>query len=186
MKDPTRIQINCLEFVVIIIQVAATIVWLRENPVGSTPPQFPGGVPALPILSTGTDNMSSEAWSNKGNSTSQAGQHLLVIYSGLLRSFKIGHDAYFIPGKDNIIPDDISRPASVITDHILSDPTALSLQIYQKHPFLRTYSRFLPSPELLQSLTSALYTTRAVAHPVELKTLGHFVPAGSTGSTSVM
>jgi hypothetical protein len=183
MKDPTRLQINCLEFVVVILQLAATITWLEITPPAQAAVFFPHGVPFLPVLSTGSDNQVAKGWANKGFTSSPAGQQLLVIYTDILRDHKIGHDVFYIPGEDNTVADDISRPTDDPSDTLLSDFSALLLQTYQRNPFLQTYSSFHPSPELLRRISSGLYTT-ARLEPGSMKgALGHFAPAGSIGST---
>ena len=181
-KDPTHIHINCLEFVIVILQLAAAITWLRDAPATEHGRVFPKGLPPLPILATWSDNLTSVAWGEKHFTSSHAGQHLLAIYSSILREHCIRQRVYHIPGKDNLVADDISRPTDDPSDAILADPAALLHQIYQKNPFLKTYSTFRPSPELLHSLTSALYTTADLALPSAPKQLGQLAPAGSIGS----
>jgi hypothetical protein len=183
MKDPTRLQINCLEFVVVILQLAATITWLEQAPPSLVATTFPHGVPYLPILSTGSDNTVAKSWANKGFTSSPAGQQLLVLYTDILRDYKIGHDVFYIPGEDNTVADDISRPTDNPADPLLSDFPSLLAQTYQKNPFLQTYSSFHPSPELLQRITSGLYTTAKLVPGGMKNALGHFEPAGSIGST---
>ena len=186
MKDPTRLQINCLEFVVVILQLAAVITWMQEAPATDVEAVFPDGLPFLPILATGSDNQVSKGWATKGFTNSIEGQHLLMLYSDILRAHRIRQNVFFKPGKENVVPDDISRPTNSTSDPILSSPPSLYLQISQKHPFLRTYTAFQPDRILLQRITSALYTTSAL-EPREIpKKLGRLVPAGSTGSTFVM
>jgi hypothetical protein len=64
-KHPRHGQINCLEFVVVVPQLAAVIT-LFESPL---PPaglaNFPNGVPSILNHLSMTDNMSSRAWANK-------------------------------------------------------------------------------------------------------------------------
>jgi hypothetical protein len=186
MKDPTRLQINCLEFVVVILQLAATITWLEQAPTSLIKEIFPRGVPFLPILSTGSDNTVAKSWANKGFTSSPAGQQLLVLYTDILRDHKLGHEVFYIPGEANTVADDISRPTDDPNDPLLSDFPSLLEQTYRKNPFLQTYSSFHPSPELLQRISSGLYTTAKLV-PGKMKGgLGHFEPAGSIGSTLLM
>ena len=186
MKDPTRLQINCLEFVVVILQLAATITWIESIPRDQILGTFPQGIPHLPILSTGSDNQVAKAWANKGFTSSPAGQQLLVVYTDILRDHKIGHDVFYIPGEENTVADDISRPTDDPSDNLLSNFPALLSQTYQRNPFLQTFSSFHPSPELLRRISSALYTTAKLVPASMTGALGHFEPAGSIGSTLLM
>jgi hypothetical protein len=59
-SDPRSVHINSLEFIVLIIQVAAASV-------AFTDPTFPNWVrrPAFPVYEAYTDNTSAKAWTNK-------------------------------------------------------------------------------------------------------------------------
>lgn len=186
MKDPTRLQINCLEFVVVILQLAATITWLDTSDDSTILEVFPPGKPHLPILATGSDNQVSKGWGNKGFTSSLAGQALLHLYSDLLRHHRIRQNIYYEPGETNTVADDISRPTSNISDPILSDPDALVSQIFATNPWLRTYRSFLPSPDLVQRITSALYTSSSPVPRPTPRRLGQLVPAGTTGCILLM
>jgi len=168
-----------LEFVVLIVELAAVITWLKDTPEDEIRMVFPNGAPFLPRLLSKTDNQVAKSWSNKGFTTSAAGQALLYIYSDILRQNRIGHDVEYLPGELNVCADDISRPSQ----DLLINPSfdLLSQQIFLKHPSLKTWKCFHPSPELLRSLSSALYTT---ANRVPTKIPQHygvFTPTGSSG-----
>jgi hypothetical protein len=109
-KHPRHLHINCLEFVIIILQLAAVITLFES----SLPPEvlanFPNGVPSIPNHLALTDNMSSKAWANKVCTSSVRGQMLLSIYAALLCRTYIGFNCDHLPGIDNPIADMISRP----------------------------------------------------------------------------
>ena len=89
-SDPRYIHINCLEFVVVIIQLIATIVLFRDSTPGELAKQFPNGVPKFPILKSWTDNTPSKGWANKVTAKSRRGQYLLGLYAELLRLYDVG------------------------------------------------------------------------------------------------
>jgi hypothetical protein len=187
VKDPTRLQINCLEFVVVLLQLAAVIVWMETMPRDIILKVFPSGLPALPIMDTGCDNCVSEGWTNKCWTRSHEGQLLLVIYSSIIQAWRVKQEVYHVPGMDNDAADHISRPyCASPSDPILSDPILLQQQMFQRHSFLKSYMSFQPSAELLQRISSALYCNSRLEVQKPPKTLGQFVPAGSTTSCTHM
>ena len=68
-RHPDYIHINCLEFLIVVLQLAAAITRLEDQPRASLPPallaQFPAGFPHIPTLLTWTDNTPSKKWANK-------------------------------------------------------------------------------------------------------------------------
>jgi hypothetical protein len=168
------IHINSLEFIVMILQLAAVIVRL-EAPLHEQQALFPSGVPAQPILLSLTDNTAAKKWSNKVTSKSLQGQQLIGIVAELLRTRNIGLNAQHIPGVKNVLADYISRPTDLTLSH-----SARSEQIFRMNASVRTWDYFLPSPELLQCISCALYSKPIQGLPSLPKNLGRFVPAGST------
>ena len=173
--DPDYLQINCLEFVVIILQFAAFIVRMSTLSHDELRAIFPDGIPLMPILLCMTDNTASKSWANRVTSKSVRGQQLIGIFAQFLRLHKFGINAEHVAGIVNVLADFISRPTHFNLTHVQRCE-----QIFQQHPYLQTYSYFQPSPELLQLLSSALYTKPTVALPALPSNLGRFVPAGST------
>jgi hypothetical protein len=114
-------------------------------------------------------------------SKSLHGQPLIGVLAALLRARPIGLNTNHIAGSDNILADFISRPTHFALSH--SDR---SEQIFQRHASARTWDYFLPSPELLQSLSCLLSSAPTLDLPNLPKSLGRFVPAGSTISCSPM
>lgn len=179
--DPDYIHINVLEFIVVIVQFAAFIVRMDTLSPVELEAIFPNGPPVLPILLVWTDNTASKSWAHRVTTKSVMGQQFVGIYAQLLRLHKFGINTDHIAGVLNTIPDYISRPTHDNLSH-----AERSEQIFLAHPSLRTYDYFLPSAELLQLLSSALYTKPTVALPALPKTLGRIVRAGSTISCSPM
>jgi hypothetical protein len=168
------VHINSLEFIVVILQLAAVIARL-EAPLHEQQPLFPAGVPAQPILLSLTDNTAAEMWSNKVTSRSPQGQQLIGIIAELLRTRNIGLNARHIPGVKNVLADYISRPTNSNLSH-----SKRSEQIFRMNESVRTWDYFLPSPELLRSISCALSSKPIQGLPSLPRNLGRFVPAGST------
>jgi hypothetical protein len=178
---PQFLHINCLEFLVVIIQLVAVIVRMETLTPALAAQLFPEGVPLHPVALIRTDNTVAKKWANRVSSSSVAGQNLLGIYAALLKNFSIGVQCDHIPGEDNIIADFISRPN--YTFYTFPERAA---QIFQKYPFLRTYAVFQPSPELLQLLAFSLSTKPARLLPDLPRKLGQFATAESIVSSSFL
>jgi hypothetical protein len=175
------VHINSLEYIVIIIQLAAVIVRLAESPPDSLTELFPNGAPKMPVLLCQTDNTSAMAWSNRLTSKSLQGQHLIGIFAELLRQHNIGINAEHLAGYLNVLADFLSRPTHMYLTH-----AQRSEQIFQKYSSMRTWDYFQPSPELLQALSSLLLCDATPAPPKLPKKLGQFIRAGCTTSCSVI
>jgi hypothetical protein len=172
------VHINALEFIVVILQLAAIKTRLGASDAAN---YFPDGVPNIPVWLGETDNTVSASWENRATARSSQGQGLVAIYAELLRTSFIHTQCRHLAGVLNVVADDISR-----NDFSLSSSPRCS-QLFRKHPSLASLDYFLPSPELLQLLTSQLFSRHSLG-PCDLPTvLGQFVPAGCTifGSASV-
>ncbi len=184
--QPNFIHINALEFLVLILEVAAVIQALRDlaDPEidDDAADYFPDGkVPVCPILLAKADNTSAVAWLNKASTASGHGQRLIPIYSALLRLEEVGVNGDYLEGGLNDQADMISRP----TDLSLS-PADMAEQLFQTYDEMRTWRRFQPHPELLRLLSLSLFTE---PQPIPLQLpnrLGQFVPTGSTISALPM
>jgi hypothetical protein len=172
------VHINALEFIVIILQLAAIKTRIGASDVAN---YFPDGVPNIPVWLGETDNTVSASWENRAAARSSQGQGLVAIYAELLRTSFIHTQCRHLAGVLNVVADDISH-----NDFSLSSSPRCS-QLFWKHPSLASLDYFLPSPELLQLLTSQLFSRHSLG-PCDLPTvLGQFVPTGCTifGSASV-
>lgn len=173
-SDPDFVHINSLEFIVVVLQVAAIIQRFRDLRASNDTNFFPRGIPAKPVALIWTDNTSAKSWGNRLTTKSLQGQGLLEIFATLLRLDELGLNCDHIKGEDNILADDLSRQQS-FTDPLSSRLPKLSL----KHPEIMHWDYFLPSQELLLSLSSRL---SSASKPVTLnpqRRLGRFVPAAS-------
>jgi hypothetical protein len=171
-SDHGFVHINSLEFIVLVLQVAAASVALSD-------PTFMQGhkKPTFPILQVFSDNTSAKAWTNKFSTKSEVGQNLLRFYAALLRDASFGVNCEHIAGVDNGLADFLSRPTHpdvTFSSHIE--------QLFRKHPSMKNWHFFLPSPELLQLLHSLLFTKPLTGLPLLPKMLGQFVPASSISS----
>lgn len=108
-KHPAAIHINTLKFVVCLLQLAATITALDDK--NHMQKIFPAGVPPLPVLLIQSDNTASVNWCNTAvSSKSKSGQMFVHIYAELLERTDAAVKCEHIPGKKNVIADDLSRP----------------------------------------------------------------------------
>ena len=177
---PGYVHINFLEFIVVILQLAAV-----KTRIASASPEelrrfFPGGKPDIPVWYGETDNTVSKSWENRATASSSQPQGLVSIYAELLRTSMIHTQCEHIAGELNVVADDISR-------NDFSLPLfARSRQLFRKHPSLRRCAYFQPSQGLLQLLTSRLFLPPSPVPPVLPTELGHFVHVDSTTSISVV
>jgi hypothetical protein len=182
-KHPDYIHINCLEFVTVILQLAACITRLELDPYSALPlslrRRYPNGIPALPTVVIWTDNTPSKRWANKVTTASPMGQTLVQIFGELLRRSDIAINCDWIAGVDNVRADMLSCPDLSLT------PLELYSQIYRKEPQLRSWNFFRPSPELVSLLGSRLLCTACPDPPVVPATLGRFEAEGFTTTSSV-
>ena len=169
---PGYVHINALEFIVIILQLAAIRVRLSEPGVGPT--YFNGARPHIPVWLGETDNTVSDSWATRVSSRGVQGQGLTRVYAELLRTTRVHTTTRHLAGKLNVVADDISR-----NDFSLS-PRARVQRIRALHPSLEHYEYFLPSPELGRHLFSHLFSGPSTEPYVLPPVLGQFLPASST------
>ena len=177
-KHPDFVHINSLEFIIIILQMCATIVRFETMEPADQHRLFPNGMPELPVICCWTDNMSSRSWANSATAKSSAGQRLVGAFAELLRTRNLGINCEHIPGIQNVLSDFISRPT-----HYKFSPPQRAEQVFRTHASLRTYTYFHPSPGLLHVLSSLLFSKDLLVLPSLPKCLGHFGPVGSTTSS---
>jgi hypothetical protein len=172
-RHPEFVHINCLEFVVLLLQIVACVVYL-EDPCDLTLLGLPADpLPAIPILLALTDNMSSKSWIHRVITSSSKGQALIQVYAALLRRSSIGLQCDHIPGVLNVDPDFISRPNLCLSPH------DWYTQIFRQVPRLRFYNYFQPSVELISLLQSRLSCDSPQGLPELPKNLGRLVPVES-------
>lgn len=176
---PGYVHINSLEFIVVILQLAAIRTRLETMTSESEVLYFPSGRPAIPVWHGETDNSVSKSWENRATARTSQGQGLVSVYAELLRTSMVHTQCEHLAGTLNEVADDISR-------NDFSLPYLVrTKQLFLKHPSLASLDYFQPSQGLLQLLTSRLYS-RHTPVPCELpQTLGQFLPAGSITSISV-
>jgi hypothetical protein len=175
-RNPNYVHINCLEFIVLLLQIAACIVYL-EAPYDSTMSGLPADVPpAIPILLALTDNMSSKSWIHRIITASPHGQALIQIYAALLRRSSLGLQCDHIPGVLNVEPDFISRP------NLCLSPFDWYEQIFRVVPKLQSYYYFQPSQELISEIQLRLFSDLPLGLPELPKNLGQLARGVSTTS----
>ena len=170
-SDPGYVHINSLEFIVVILQLAA-IRTRMESPAWAL--YFPHGVPDIPVWLGETDNTVSNSWATRVSAKGSQGQGLVAIYSELLRTTRLHTTTRHLAGKLNVVADDISR-----NDFSLS-PRLRVQRLVNLHPLLADYDYFHPSPELARDLSSHLYSGPSTGHYELPRVLGQFKPAHST------
>ena len=159
-----------MEFIIVILQLAATITQLEETTMLPQIAQaFPDGIPALAKLLIRTDNSPSQNWAHKVSAKSEKGQHMVRIYAALLERTSITVACTHVSGVKNDLADFISRPPTN-----LPSPAMRHKQIFEKEPKLKLYRYFRPAPELLSSLASKL-SSEQWSETIQLpKQLGQF------------
>ncbi|KAI2489086.1 hypothetical protein MHU86_25515 [Fragilaria crotonensis] len=176
-----KIHINLMEFVVVIVQLAATITLMEETglykPLQRT---FPNGIAKLAKLLIRTDNSPSQNWAHKVSAKSERGQQMVHLYAALLERTTIAVSCTHVSGATNLLADFLSRPPT----HLPS-PALRHQQIFEKEPKLASYRYFRPSPELLSSLASRLFNEQWIATTTLPKLLGQFEAGESITSSFV-
>ena len=173
-KDPLKVHINCLEFIIALLQFAAVCERLQYLPSAMAAAHFPLGTLHLPALLIQSDNTPTKRWANKITTKSRQGQNLLTIFAEMLRLTDVGVNTEWLKGELNTRPDFISRP-----DLSLSTAARFE-QIYQLEPRLTGYSFFLPNPALLSIIRSRLYSESPMGLPDLPKSWGQFVHVESS------
>jgi hypothetical protein len=175
-KHRDYVHINCLEFVVLLLQIVACVVYL-EAPYDLTLLGLPADpLPTIPILLALTDNMSSKSWIHRVITSSSRGQALIQVYAALLRRSSLGLQCEHLAGVLNVEPDFISRP------NLCLAPFDWYTQIFRTMPRLRSYNFFQPSPDLISLIQSKLFCDSTPGLPELPRNLGRFVPAESITS----
>jgi hypothetical protein len=171
-KHPRYVHINHLEFVVVLLQLAAITQLYEDN-------QLPHEV-AAPVLLILTDNMTAKSWTHRvtAGHSARKGQLLVSMLAELLRRCPVGVNAAYIPSKLNKKPDYVSRIPRT------TPPSVRKQQVLLEEPSATTWRYFHPSPTLLYNLRSVLLTTTP-NHEIP-KTLGQFDHVSSTFSFSCM
>ncbi len=173
-SDDGFVHINDMEFITLILMLAAISVRLHQLPPSIDQSVFPHGRPDIPVWLGYTDNMVSRSWEAKATACSGRGQALIGVYSALLQQTRLHTVSRHVKGELNVVADDISR-----NNFALPLPQRFS-QLFVKHPSLATFDYFLPSPALLHLLSSRLFSEHRLL-PCDLpKPLGHFEAAGCT------
>lgn len=178
--EANELEINSLEFIVVLLQIAAIIVRTRTLSVSEQGEFFPDGLPAELVMLIWVDNTSAMSWANKLTSKSSSGQRLLGVLSEFLRTQNVGVNARHIKGEENIIADFISRL------NRFSSHRERIQQLFQSESVMTSWAYFRPSPELMSLLRSLLFSEHKEGLPNLPQNLGQFGPDASTFSCSVM
>jgi hypothetical protein len=177
-KHKSFLHINLLEFVVVIISVAAATTWL-EDASTSIVSHRDLQIPAIPVCKLITDNDTVRSWVHKVCSRSEKGQRLVQIYAEMLPRSQCAFPIDHLAGKLNILADYISRPSETNLSC-----TSRHEQIFLTDARIKSYDYFQVSPELLSLLDWALFSDEWGDRPQLPKQLGRIVPAGHTISYS--
>jgi len=177
-----HVHINGLEFIIVILQLAAVLTRLEDCDAGISDPAvyFPAGTPNIPMWLVESNNVVSVVWERKATSASLQGQGLVSVYAKLLRRRHIQTRCEHLAGTLNVVADDVSR-----NDFSLSFPARID-KLCRVHPALSTLDFFQPSPELLQVLTLRLFSRLNPVPCLLPVRLGQFLRVDSTASISVV
>ena len=99
-KDERFISINCLEYITIIINYCAALVFYAENKSRDDDPH--------PVVLCVTDNMSAKKWTTHTCKKSRIGRVLARFFCGLLIGSSVGINSTWISTKANTIADELS------------------------------------------------------------------------------
>ena len=166
-----KVDINCLEFVVVLLQLVGILERMRTLSPLERATFFPNGVPAELVVLIWCDNVSAMQWAATLGSKSLAGQRLLGFLAELLRQHPVGLNSKYISTEENVLADFISRLSPTDLSH--SQRVA---QMSQSTNFDRSWSYFRPSPEILSVVHSLLLSKQAKGLPSLPKNFGQFVP----------
>ena len=108
-SHPGYVHINALEFIVLLLQLAATVVRLRTLTLSQQQRMFPSGVPRYPVWLGRSDNTVSISWESKATASSSHTQGLVDVYASLLRQSEVHSSSAHVEGVRNVCADDISR-----------------------------------------------------------------------------
>ena len=169
-----KIHINILEFIVVLLQLAAAIVKYETQPAETS-------MQPLSKLLIRTDNSPSRNWAHKVSAKSERGQLFVSLYAHLIERTPLTIACDHIAGVDNNLADFISRPPQTSHSH-----ATRCEQIFLQEPKLKSYSYFRPSAELLSCLESRLFTEQWQVNLPLPKSLGRFEIASCTTSCSVI
>ena len=174
-KGGNLLSINILEYLVVIIDYAASQAAIAINPPADE----------NPTLLNRVDNTSAHSWSTKGCIQTKEGKALSRLYCFLLIDSSTNLESKWIGTKENFIADDISR---------LSDASNIEYDfncLLQDYPQLKVCRRFQPSSGLLSwiwdCLTKGESPSLARVREEKLKTpewLGTFSSVADTTSTT--
>ena len=177
-----KIHIYIFEFVVVILQLAATITLVKEIPMYQPLRQlFPTGIEKLANLLIRTDNSPSQNWAHKVSAKPERGQQMVHVYAALLERTTLAVSCTHIPGAQNTLADYISRPPTHLPFLALRHQ-----QIFEKAPRLASFRYFRPSPELLSHLTCRLFKEQWTATQTLTKQQGQFEAGDSITSSFVI
>ena len=148
--DKSLIPINWLEYLAVIVNLAAAIVAWESLPSTQRPHH--------PILLILTDNKTAEAWTRRvSGMKASAARTLGKIFAHILMFSDVGCNAAYLQGEKNDVADYISR----IYEKKHSHPVSFA-DIVQKYPQLKCCHHFQLSAELRSLLFSALQTGSVV------------------------
>ena len=129
----------------------------------------------FPRLQNRVDNRSALAWSQRAAKSSRQAQALGRVLANLLLASPLALTSDYITTSDNALADRISRCPLLFP----SSPEFDSLK--QDYPQLASCRQYLPSPDLLSIVYSALSDGSAPTPEAHVP-LGRIVPASNTGS----
>jgi hypothetical protein len=107
-SSPGFVHINALEFIFIILQLAAIKTRLNTMTTKEESIYFPLDCPNIPVWLGKTNNTVSKSWETRATARTSQGQGLVSIYAKLLRTSSIHTQCQHLAGVLNTVADDIS------------------------------------------------------------------------------
>ena len=172
-------HINYLEYLTSILLLSMMIQRL-ENHASNPDPNLPSphSIPAIPMATIESDNMTSESWTGSISSKSRIGQQLVTIQAALMQRSNLGIKTKWLSTHDNKQSDYLSRLAEH-TPPTHPFPLPIS-QVFQRYPQMQHWHFFHPAPALLQLSIAKLSSNAPLEIPQLPKHLGHFELISST------
>ena len=164
-KSGKLISINVLEYLVVIINYAASSVCYQESAEkGISDIEYPTNLNLV-------DNTSADAWTSKMCTKSKEAKSLATILCSMMINNPVGLNSKYLPCTKNSIADAISRI------HKTNEMFEIS-KLMQDYPQLRSCRRFHPSTELLSRLYAAVLSgsVKEIVPPIEPSEMGQLSP----------
>ena len=176
--DADKIHVNNLEYIA--LHLAKIVVQLIHS-------LHPSKYPPSPCHDAKGDNTPSIGWLNNSSTASKLGQQQISLTAEHTLLSPVKTTASHVPGDENGFGDELSRPYlffSTPYPKLWTIPyRTIIKQACLKHRKLKSWRIFLPSQELISSLSATLCNDAKWHRPTKPANSGQLVPVESILST---